>query len=225
MEPLAPQTPDPRPVDRLAALRRSYVLGTLDPADVDPDPVAQLRRWLDDAQDAGLVEPNAMVLATVDADGAPAARTVLCKGIDERGLVFYTQVRSAKGRQLAVHPEAAAVFVWHAMDRQAIVRGAVTPVSRAEVAAYFASRPRGSQLAAWASDQSAVVASRAELEADYAAAERRFAGEDVPMPEHWTGYRLALGTVELWQGRRDRLHDRVRYRPLGHGWVVERLAP
>lgn len=225
MPPVPPQDPDLTPVDRLAALRRSYVLGTLDPADVDPDPVQQLRTWVEDAERAGLVEPNAMVLATVDEDGAPAARTVLCKGIDDRGLVFYSQARSAKGHQLAANPRAAAVFCWHGMDRQAIVRGTTAPVDRSEVQRYFAERPRGNQLAAWASDQSAVVGSRAELEADYAAAERRFAGEEVPLPEHWAGWCLAPETVELWQGRRDRLHDRVRYRRLGAAWVVERLAP
>lgn len=220
-------TPDhPRPVDRLAAWRRSYEAGTLDPADVAPVPVDQLLAWLDDARAAGLVEPNAMVLATVDDDGAPAARTVLCKAMDDRGVTFYTQRVSAKGRQLGRHPVAAAVFVWHGMDRQAIVRGPVTELTRAEVADYFAERPRGNQLAAWASEQSSVVADRDELERAYAQAEQRFAGEEVPLPDRWTGYRIAWSTVELWQGRRDRLHDRVRYRRGAEGaWLVERLAP
>jgi pyridoxamine 5'-phosphate oxidase len=206
-------------------MRRGYLLGTLDVGEVDPDPMTQLATWLAHADQAGLVEPNAMVLATVDEAGRPAARTVLCKGLDERGLVFYTQSRSAKGRQLAAHPSAAAVFPWHGMDRQAVVRGRVVELPRAEVGAYFADRPRGHQLAAWASEQSAVVADRAELETAYVAAEQRFANREVALPDHWAGYRLVPQTVELWQGRRDRLHDRVRYRREAQRWVVERLAP
>lgn len=214
-----------RPVDRLAALRRSYQLGTLDQEHVDPDPVVQLGRWLAEAGEAGLVEPNAMVLATVDEDGFPAARTVLLKGLDDRGLTFFTQRRSAKGRQVLATPRAAAVFPWHGMDRQAIVRGRVTEVARSEVQEYFASRPRGNQLAAWASEQSSVVADRAALESAYAQAEERWDGQDVLLPDHWTGFRIRPETVELWQGRRDRLHDRLRYRRAGVGWNVERLAP
>ena len=206
-------------------MRRGYRLGALDVTEVDPDPVVQLARWISQAEQAGLVEPNAMVLATVDEVGRPAARTVLCKGLDERGLVFYTQGRSAKGRHLVGQPYAATVFPWHGMDRQAVVRGPTAELARAEVAAYFAGRPRGHQLAAWASEQSAVVAGRAVLEDAYAAAERRFAGREVALPDHWAGYRLAPETVELWQGRPDRLHDRVRYRRAAGHWVVERLAP
>ncbi|MDO8120061.1 pyridoxamine 5'-phosphate oxidase [Isoptericola sp. b490] len=216
--------PGPRPVDRLAAMRRSYALGTLDEHEVDPDPVEQLRRWLEDAERAGLVEPNAMVLATVDEAGEPAARTVLLKGLDERGLTFYTQRRSAKARQLAARPSAAAVFPWHGMDRQMIVRGPVTEVDRAEVVEYFAARPRGNQVAAWASVQSSPVPDRATLERAYAEADARF-GAEVPVPDHWAGYRIQPLVVELWQGRRDRLHDRVRYRKEQGGWVVERLSP
>lgn len=213
-----------RPADHLAALRRSYLLGGLDEHDVDPDPIAQLRRWLDDAERAGVVEPNAMVLATVDAQGDPAARSVLLKGLDARGLTFFTQRRSAKGVQLAAHPSAAAVFVWHDLDRQVTVRGSVAEVAAAEAAAYFRARPRGHQLAAWASEQSSPVTDRAALESRYAAAEARFPGE-VPVPEHWAGYRLAPRSVELWQGRPDRLHDRLRYRLDRGRWTVERLQP
>ena len=218
------RTTAPRPDDRLAALRRSYLLGGLDEHDVDPDPVAQLRRWLDDAERAGVVEPNAMVLATVDADGDPAARTVLLKGLDARGLTFFTQRRSAKGRQLGAHPSAAAVFVWHDLDRQVTVRGPVAEVAPGEAAAYFRARPRGHQLAAWASEQSSPVADRAALEGGYARAAARFPG-DVPVPDHWTGYRLVPRSVELWQGRPDRLHDRLRYRLDGDRWTLERLQP
>ncbi|HMO11494.1 MAG TPA: pyridoxamine 5'-phosphate oxidase, partial [Actinotalea sp.] len=201
MEPVPALDPSLSPADRLAALRRSYLRGTLDEREVDPDPVTQLRRWLEDAERAGLVEPNAMVLATQGADGVPAARTVLLKGLDHRGLVFFTQRRSAKGSELAAHPAAAAVFPWHPMDRQAIVRGGVEEIGRSEVAAYFSGRPRGNQLAAWASEQSSVVAGRGALERAYAAAERRFAGDDVPLPDHWTGYRLLPQIVVLEEGR------------------------
>ena len=214
-----------RPVDHLAELRRSYLLGSLTEADVDRDPVVQLGRWLVEAQEAGLVEPNAMVLATVDDDGLPAARTVLLKGLDARGLTFFTQRRSAKARQLLGHPHGALVFPWHGMDRQAIVRGSVHEVDRTETAEYFASRPRGNQLAAWASEQSSVVADRAALESAYAEVDRQWAGRDVDLPDSWTGFRLVPVTVELWQGRRDRLHDRLRYRREGAGWALERLAP
>lgn len=219
--------PDPdRPAtpDRLAALRRSYLLGGLDERHVDPDPVVQLHRWLDEAERAGVVEPNAMVLATVDADGDPAARTVLLKGLDSRGLTFFTQRRSAKGGHLRAHPAAAAVFVWHALDRQVTVRGPVAEVPRDEAATYFRSRPRGHQLAAWASEQSSPVADRTALERAYATAEARFPGE-VPVPEQWTGYRLVPRSVELWQGRPDRLHDRLRYRLDDGRWTLERLQP
>ncbi len=214
-----------RPVDHLAALRRSYLLGSLAEADVDPDPVLQLGRWLAEAQEAGLVEPNAMVLATVDEEGLPAARTVLLKGLDARGLTFFTQRRSAKARQLLGHPHAAVVFPWHGMDRQVIVRGSVHEVDRVETQEYFLSRPRGNQLAAWSSVQSSVVADRATLERAYAETDREWTGREVDLPDHWTGFRLVPMTVELWQGRRDRLHDRLRYRREGAGWVLERLAP
>lgn len=215
---------EPPPADHLAALRRSYLAGGLDEGDVDPDPIAQLRRWLAEAERAGVVEPNAMVLATVDADGDPAARTVLLKGLDARGLAFFTQRRSAKGRQLGARPSAAAVFVWHDLDRQVTVRGPVVEVEPGEAAAYFRARPRGHQLAAWASEQSSPVPDRAALEAAYARAEERF-GDEVPVPGHWTGYRLVPRSVELWQGRPDRLHDRLRYRLDGGRWTLERLAP
>ncbi len=212
--------------ERLAALRRSYELGSLDESDVDPDPIVQFSRWLSEAVEVGVVEPNAMVLATIDADGTPSARTVLLKGVDERGFVLYSQRRSRKGRAMIAQPRASLVFPWHSMDRQVTVVGSVEEVDRAETAEYFASRPWGSRLSAWVSPQSQVVSGRAELEAEWARlAERWPEGTAVPMPDHWGGFRVVPATVELWQGRRDRLHDRLRYRREGGAWVLERLAP
>jgi len=212
--------------ERLAALRRSYELGSLDVSDVDPDPIVQIGRWLTEATGAGIVEPNAMVLATADADGTPSARTVLLKGLDELGLVFFSQRRSRKGRALLGDPRAGLVFPWHAMDRQVTVVGTVSEVDRAQTQAYFDSRPWGSRIAVWASDQSQVLSSRADLEGEWARfAEQWPEGTPVPLPEHWTGFRVVPVTVELWQGRRDRLHDRLRYRRAGSSWVIERLAP
>jgi pyridoxamine 5'-phosphate oxidase len=186
----------------------------------------QLRAWFDEAvANDTVVEPNAMQVATVDGAGRPSVRTVLAKAIDERGVVFYSNYDSAKGRDLASYPYAAAVFAWLALERQARLTGTVERVGRAETEAYFASRPRGSQLAAWASAQSAVVASRAVLEAAVREVEARFAGQDVPAPPNWGGYLIRPESVEFWQGREDRLHDRIRYRRDGTVWVIERLAP
>ena len=184
-----------------------------------------LRRWLDDALAAGLPEPQAMVVATSDPDGAPSARTVLLKGLDERGLVFYTHHTSRKGRALSADPRCAVLFPWHALQRQVRVEGLARRLEDDEVADYFASRPRGSRLGAHASPQSQVVAGRAELEERYAAAEARFDGADVPVPESWGGYVVRPDVVELWQGRPNRMHDRLVYRREGDGWRTERLAP
>lgn len=187
----------------------------------------QLTAWLADALQAAVPEPTAMVLATAGRDGAPAARTVLLKGLDERGLAFYTNLRSRKGRELAENPRASALLVWLPLERQVRVDGEVEAVSAEEADAYFDSRPRGSRLAAVASPQSEAVASRAELEERYAELAARHPEESpVARPEWWGGRRIVPSSVEFWQGREDRLHDRLRYRHTGGGaWVVERLAP
>ena len=209
-----------------AGMRRAYLRGELDESVVSGSWLAQFRLWFEAAAgDPAVLEPSAMQLATVGSDGHPSVRTVLMKGLDERGIAFYTNYDSAKARDLAENPSAAAVFVWLAHERQVRFEGAVTKVPPEETAAYFASRPRGSQVGAWASPQSSVLRTRAELEALVADIEARFDGSDVPVPPHWGGYRLAPRVVEFWQGRADRLHDRLRYRATGDEWVLERLAP
>ncbi len=209
-----------------AGLRANYTRGHLDETEVAGTWIGQLRVWFDAAAaDPVVLEPNAVQLATVGPDGRPAVRTVLAKGIDERGIVFYTNYDSAKARDLAANPRAAAVFVWVAHQRQVRLSGPVRKVERAETEAYFAQRPRESQLGAWASPQSQVVASRAALDrlADEAAA--RFGDGAIPAPPHWGGYLLEPDEVEFWQGREGRLHDRIRFRLAGEDWVRERLAP
>jgi pyridoxamine 5'-phosphate oxidase len=209
-----------------AGLRAMYTRGTLDEADVADTWAAQLRLWFDTAAaDPAVLEPNAIQLATAGADGQPAVRTVLAKGIDEHGIVFFTNYESAKARDLAENPRASAVFVWLAHQRQVRLTGPVSKVDRAATEAYFAGRPRESQLGAWASPQSQVVPSRAALDELAAVIEARFGTGDIPAPPHWGGYRLAPVAVEFWQGRPGRLHDRIRYRQDGAEWVRERLAP
>lgn len=211
---------------RLADMRRSYELGGLDEASLAATWLEQFERWLADAVAAGITEPNATVLATADADGVPSARTVLLKGVDARGFVLYTNFRSRKGAQIAANPRAALSFPWLALQRQVGVTGRVERVGDAEADAYFASRPRGSQLGAHASPQSSEVASRAELEQRLGELGRRWPeGTRVPRPPHWGGLRIAPDGVEFWQGRPDRMHDRLRFRAAGDGWIVERLAP
>jgi pyridoxamine 5'-phosphate oxidase len=213
-------------VDELAALREDYRRGRLDEGDVDPDPLVQLRAWLAAAIAAQVPEPTAMILATVDEAGHPATRTVLCKGIDERGLRFFTNRRSRKGAHLAASPPCAATFLWKELERQVGVTGTAVALGDDESDAYFASRPRGSQLGAWASPQSEVVAGRGALEDALAELERRWPpGSAVPRPPHWGGYLLVPDTLEVWQGRPSRLHDRLRYGRRADAWVVERLAP
>jgi pyridoxamine 5'-phosphate oxidase len=208
----------------LPDLRRAYADAGLAEASLAADPVRQLERWLSDAVAAGLTEPNAMVLATVGADSVPSARTVLLKGLDERGLSFFTNYSSRKGTELAAHPAASVVFPLHDLERQVVAIGSVSRVARAETEDYFRSRPRGSQLGAWASRQSQPIGGRGDLDERYAELEARWPGE-VPVPDFWGGFRLVPETVEFWQGRPSRLHDRLRYVRVPEGWVVERLSP
>ncbi len=215
---------DPDP-DELAALRREYGDAGLDDPDLAPDPVAMFRHWMHDAVVAGLHEPNAMVVATVSPEGRPSSRMVLLKGLDERGFVFYTNFDSRKGRDLEATSAISLLFPWHDLQRQVRVEGTASRVPEGESQAYFSSRPRASQLGAWASPQSDEVASRAELQAAYDEAELRFAGQDVPLPPNWGGFRVRPDLVEFWQGRRGRMHDRLVYRRDGEGWTTARLAP
>ncbi len=208
----------------LEAMRRDYSDAPLRRTDLAGTWLEQLERWIDEAVRAELPEPNAMVLATADVDGVPSARTVLLKGLNEHGLAFFTNLRSRKGRELDANPRAAAVFPWIDLHRQVIVDGAVEPLAATEADAYFSARPRGAQLGALASEQSRLVESRTELEALYREAEGRHP-DRVPRPGHWGGLRLRPDAVEFWQGRRNRLHDRLRFRHTAGEWVVERLAP
>ena len=209
----------------LAELRKDYSLAGLAEKDLARDPFRQFEKWFQEAEAAKVVEPNAMTLATTGRDGRPSARTVLLKEFDGRGFVFFSNYESRKGRELDTNPYAALVFPWLALERQVIIEGAVARVPREESEAYFHSRPRASQLGAWVSQQSAVISGRALLEESMKALEQKHAGREVPLPLHWGGWRLLPETVEFWQGRRSRLHDRLRYRRVKDGWVIERLAP
>jgi pyridoxamine 5'-phosphate oxidase len=210
----------------LGAIRTDYARAGLHERDLDPSPVKQLQHWLRDAIDAGHPEPTAMTLATVSADGEPAARVVLLKGIDDAGLTFFTNYDSDKGRDLAARPRASANLFWVLLERQARVTGTVTRVAREESELYFKSRPRESQLGAWASRQSEVLAGREELETRLAEARARFGEGEIPCPPSWGGYRLAIDRLELWQGRPSRLHDRLRYTRIAEQrWNIERLSP
>jgi pyridoxamine 5'-phosphate oxidase len=209
----------------LSDLRREYAARSLDAGDVDADPFTQFRRWFDEATGAGVPEPNAMTLATATREGLPSARVVLLKGLDARGFVFFTNYESRKGVELADNPRAALVFLWHEVERQVRVEGTVERVSAAESDAYFAVRPRASQLGAWASPQSRSVADRAALAASFAEVTARFGEAEPPRPAHWGGYRVIPTALEFWQGRRSRMHDRLVYERSGEGWRLTRLAP
>jgi pyridoxamine 5'-phosphate oxidase len=208
----------------LARIRQEYERSVLLEPDLAPDWHAQFGQWLSDAIAAALPEPNAMVVATADARGRPSARTVLLKGFDQRGFTFFTNYRSRKGVEAAENPYASLVFAWLPLHRQVVVCGTVSRVPRSETEAYFAVRPRESQLGAWASAQSSVLPDRSALDRAYAEAQRRFP-QEVPAPAHWGGLRVAPESVEFWQGRPSRLHDRLRYRKVGDAWIIERLAP
>lgn len=206
-------------------LRAEYESLGIDVGDVDPDPLVQLDRWFSDAVEAGIAEANTMVLATATPDGSPSCRAVLLKGLDERGLVFFTSYASRKGRELADNPRAALVFVWIPLHRQVRVEGGVEQVSAGESDAYFATRPAGARLGAASSPQSEPIPDRGWLEQRVAMLAAEHPDGDVPRPSWWGGYRLVPTSVEFWQGRPDRLHDRVRYRRVASEWAVERLAP
>jgi pyridoxamine 5'-phosphate oxidase len=210
----------------LATMRVTYEQDALDESGLESTWYEQLRRWIADAVRAGLPEPNAMVLATADAAGRPSSRTMLCRGLDARGIVFFTDYDSPKSLDLLATGLASATFLWLPMQRQAHVRGTAEKVSAAETAAYWATRPRDSQLGAWASAQSTEVASRAALDAALADADRQFAGVDrVPVPDHWGGWRIRPHRVEFWQGRPSRMHDRLVFDRIDGRWRLRRLAP
>jgi pyridoxamine 5'-phosphate oxidase len=214
-----------RDPDRIRDRRVQYETTGLDIGDVDPDPMRQWHRWHDDAFEAGVVEPNAMTLSTVDADGRPDARIVLVRGADERGFTFFTNYESTKAIQLAGNPAAAVTFGWLDLHRQVRVRARVEPVADHESDAYFASRPRGSQIGAWGSPQSSTLADRDELDRRVARFAADFHGREIRRPQYWGGYRVVPEQWEFWQGRPNRLHDRLQYSRVGDDWTVRRLAP
>lgn len=210
----------------LADLRKDYSLATLAEKDLARDPFRQFERWFGEAVAAKVAEPNAMVLSTADRSGRPSSRTVLLRAYDGRGFVFHTSYEGRKGRDLESNPRASLLFPWIAMERQVIIEGPVARLAPEESDAYFRSRPRGNQIGSWVSQQSSIISSRAVLEDGYRAVEKKFAGREIPRPPGWGGFRLDPETVEFWQGRRNRLHDRVRFRRGGDGaWIIERLAP
>ena len=208
-----------------SSLRQEYTSAGLDKADVDPDPIVQFDEWFENAVEADLYEPNAMILATATNDGKPSARTVLLKGYDERGFVFYTNYEGRKAKEIEANPACALLFYWGELERQIRIEGRATRLSGEESDAYFASRPPGSRLGAWASEQSHPVEDRSILEERVRALQAEYEGREIPRPPFWGGYRIEPDTIEFWQGRENRLHDRIVYYPSGRGWKIVRLQP
>ncbi len=209
----------------IADIRTEYSSATLDESHVDADPIVQFTKWFDEAVKSEVLEPNAMCLATATPDAYPSARMVLLKGVDARGFVFFTDYRSRKGRELADNPAASLCFFWPELERQVRIAGAVQRVSRAESAEYFHSRPVASQIGAWTSHQSSTLPSREALEAAMAGNTAKFEGVEIPLPEHWGGFRIVPQEIEFWQGRRSRLHDRIFFTQSAGAWVRSRLSP
>lgn len=209
----------------IADLRREYKQAQLDEASVASDPVVQFRTWFEEAQHADLIEPNAMTLSTVDSSGHPDVRTVLLKAYDARGFVFYTNYRSRKALHIEGNPAVALLFPWLPLERQVKLLGTAEKISPADSLKYFLSRPHGSRLGAWVSDQSSVISGRKVLEMKLAEMKRKFADGHIPLPDHWGGFRVKPHLLEFWQGRANRLHDRIQYERIGTEWTISRLAP
>jgi pyridoxamine 5'-phosphate oxidase len=208
----------------VAALRRNYTRDGLRRGELDPDPIGQFRKWFSEATAAELVEPNAMVLSTTDGK-RPSSRTVLLKAYDERGFVFFTNYESRKAREIAMDAHVSLLFPWYPLERQVGIIGRAERISAAESLAYFTSRPHGSRLGAWVSQQSTVISSRKFLEMKWDEMKRKFADGEIPLPSFWGGIRVVPTEIEFWQGRENRLHDRFRYTRSGDGWTIERLSP
>lgn len=209
----------------IANLRQDYKLHALLEADANPDPIVQFQTWFDESVAAQLPEPNAMTVATATPDGIPSARVVLLKGLDDRGFVFFTNYDSHKGQELQANPHAAIVFLWTELERQVRIQGAVERISTAESDKYYYSRPAGSRLGAWASEQSQVIADRTVLETRLEQLQTEYPDGDIARPSHWGGFRVMPTLIEFWQGRSSRLHDRLRYQKVGENWTIDRLSP